>query len=425
MKELCQLLGITQNISTAYHPRTDGQSERTNQWIKQYFQFWVNHQQDNWHHYLPLTEFAHNSWQNETTGQTPFETLMGYKPRAEIFNIPSSVPTVELHADIWRRARGNANKLIIKAQKRWAQAKQQGRTFKEGDMVWLEGRNLHIDQPMAKLSPKCHGPSPIKKVLGPVTYQLTLPMTWKIHDVFHVDLLTPYNETDFHCPNFQQPPPDLIDGAEEYEVEQVLDSRRHGRGHKVQYLIKWKGYPDSDNQWVNWDDMHADKALEAFRKRRPTAITHIRAVLQDAFLSSTTPMSTNASTVQSPILEGDAPLPFAGTTVPTPTQPASGPAFTPTEMYHAWKNLYIHTPSKWCMLSPSSASLISTGSTDSLAPKEASVVSTGGPGNTPYLTIIALDPAPTQSNDVASPTPTHFTISTPSPFRDIEHGSVL
>ena len=425
MKELCRLLGITQNISTAYHPRTDGQSERTNQWIEQYFRFWVNHQQDNWYHYLPLAEFAHNSWRNETTGQTPFETLMGYKPRAEIFEIPSSIPTVELRADIWKRARGNADKLIIKAQKRWAQAKRQGRTFKEGDMVWLEGRNLHIDQPTAKLSPKRHGPFPIKKVLGPVTYQLTLPANWKIHDVFHVDLLTPYSETDFHGPNFQRPPPDLIDGAEEYEVEKVLDSRCHGRGRKVQYLIKWKGYPDSDNQWVNWEDMHADEALETFRRRRPAVITHIRAVLQDTFLSSTTSMSTNASTVQSPILEGDAPLPFANANVPTLTQPTSGPTFTPAKMYHAWKNLYIHTPSKWRTPTSSSVSSVSTGSTDSLAPKEAPVVSTGGPGNTPYPTHISLDPAPTQSHDVASPTPTHFTISTPSPFRDIEHGSVL
>lgn len=91
--------------------------------------------------------------------------------------------------------------------------------FKEGDLVWLEGCNLHIDQPTAKLSPKRHGPFFIKKTLGLVTYQLTLPATWKIHDVYHVDLLTPYSETDFHSPNFQQPPPDLIDRAEGYEVE--------------------------------------------------------------------------------------------------------------------------------------------------------------------------------------------------------------
>ena len=171
--------------------------------------------------------------------------------------------------------------------------------------------------------------------------------------------------------------------------------------------------------------MHADKALEAFRKRHPAAATHIRTILQDTFLSSTTLMSTNASTVQSPILEGDALLPFANTNVPTPTQPTSGPTFTPAEMYHAWKNLYIHTPSKWRTLSPSNISSVSTSSTNSLAPKETPVVSTGGPGNTPYLTLISLDPTTTQSSNIASPTPTHFTISTPSPFRDIKHGSVL
>ena len=69
MKELCRLMGITQNVSTAYHPRTDGQSERSNQWLEQYLRFWVDHQQTNWHHYLPLAEFAHNSWKNESTGQ--------------------------------------------------------------------------------------------------------------------------------------------------------------------------------------------------------------------------------------------------------------------------------------------------------------------------------------------------------------------
>ena len=128
----------TEHLDT-YHPRTDGQSEQTNQWIEQYFHFWVNHQQDNWHHYLPLVEFAHNSWHNKTTGQTPFEALMGYKPHAEIFEIPSSIPTSKLHVDIWKHARAHADKMIIKTQKYCAQAKHQGHTFKEGDMVWLEG----------------------------------------------------------------------------------------------------------------------------------------------------------------------------------------------------------------------------------------------------------------------------------------------
>ena len=148
--------------------------------------------------------------------------------------------------------------------------------FPSNVTVWLEGRNLHLDCPLIKLSPKRHGPFKVKKVLSPITYQLDLPIQWKIHDVFHIDLLTPYQETNFHGPNFAQSPPNLINGEEEYEVEQILDARRHGRGRKVQYLIKWKGYPDSDNQWVNWDDLHAEEALKDFQKRQPDAPTHIR-----------------------------------------------------------------------------------------------------------------------------------------------------
>jgi hypothetical protein len=160
-----------------------------------------------------------------------------------------------------------------------AQSKKEGHTFKEGDYVWLEGHNLHLDVPSAKLAPKQHGPFPIKRVLSPITYQLTLPGTWKIHDVFHVDLLTPYIETEFHGPNYTRPPPDLVQGEEEYKVEKVLNSRQYGRGHKIQYLVKWKGYPDSDNEWVNWSDMHADEALEEFR-RVTLCPQHIKAAFE-------------------------------------------------------------------------------------------------------------------------------------------------
>jgi hypothetical protein len=274
MRELCRLIGAEQNMSTAYHPRTDGQSERSNQWLGQYLRPWVNVQMDNCEEHLPIAEFAHNSWRNETTRHSPFKMLMGYEPQAEISNIPTSIPILELRRETWKRVREEAKKHIIQAQQRWAQSKKEGRTFKEGDYVWLEGGNLHLDMPSTKLAPKHHGPFPIKRVLSPITYQLTLPGTWKIHNVFHIDLLTPYIETEFHGPNYTRPPPDLVQGTEEYEVEAILNSRRYGRGRKVQYLVKWKGYPDSDNEWVNWNDVHADEALEEFRQRNPSSMTH-------------------------------------------------------------------------------------------------------------------------------------------------------
>ena len=97
--------------------------------------------------------------------------------------------------------------------------------FKEGDLVWLESRNLNIPCETPKFKPKREGPFEIKKVLGKKVYELKLPFQWIqkcVHPVFNAALLTPYHETDIHGPNFIKPPPDLIDGEEQYEVEAIL-----------------------------------------------------------------------------------------------------------------------------------------------------------------------------------------------------------
>jgi hypothetical protein len=80
-KELCRILDINQNISTAYHPQTDGQSERTNQWLEQYLRIYCNFQQDNWSDLLPMAQYVHNSWVSHTTGFTPFKLLIGFTPQ--------------------------------------------------------------------------------------------------------------------------------------------------------------------------------------------------------------------------------------------------------------------------------------------------------------------------------------------------------
>ena len=105
------------------------------------------------------------------------------------------------------------------------------RPFSEGQEVWLDGKNLSMTHPTTKLAPKRFSPLKISRVLSPVVYQLTLPTQWKqkkIHDVFHASLLTPYHETEAHGVNHLEPPPDIIEGEEEYEVEKVLDSKRMG-----------------------------------------------------------------------------------------------------------------------------------------------------------------------------------------------------
>ena len=70
-----------------------------------------------------------------------------------------------------------------------------------------------------------------------------------------------------HGHNYLHPSPDLINGEEEYEVECILDSRQYGRGYKLQYLVKWVGYPDLENQWVDKKGLHANQALADFNEQ--------------------------------------------------------------------------------------------------------------------------------------------------------------
>ena len=76
---------------------------------------------------------------------------------------------------------------------------------------------------------------------------IKLPNSWRIHDVFHAALLRPYKENDIYGENYPEPPPELVEGEEVYEVESILNHRKRGRGY--QYYVKWKGYPISDASW--------------------------------------------------------------------------------------------------------------------------------------------------------------------------------
>ena len=146
--------------------------------------------------------------------------------------------------------------------------------------MWLDGRNIKTYHPAAKLVPKRHGPFPIQRVLLPIDYQLTLPEQWKIHDVFHIDLLTLYRETEFHGVNYTRPPPDLVGEEEQYNVEQVLDERNYRRWKKKQYLVKWKGYPVLDNQWLDAKDMeNAQELIAEFHNSNHKLCSHIRRAL--------------------------------------------------------------------------------------------------------------------------------------------------
>ena len=115
-------------------------------------------------------------------------------------------------------------------------------------------------------SPRRTGPFEVTETKGPVTFKLKLPAQWRIHDTFHRSHLSPFKETDVHGPNYTDPPPDILNGEEEWEVESILSHR--GTGTRRRFLIKWKGYGDNNNTWEPEENLkHARTMLKQYKKR--------------------------------------------------------------------------------------------------------------------------------------------------------------
>jgi hypothetical protein len=138
--------------------------------------------------------------------------------------------------------------------------------FKEGNKVWLKGSHLKLPYATMKLAPRRYRPFKVATKISSVTYKIKLPTNWKIHDVFHASLLTPYNETNAHGPNFLELPPDLIEGELEWEVEMILGDRIHKK--KKQYLIRWKGYAPAHDSWEDESGIHAPKLVADYKLRK-------------------------------------------------------------------------------------------------------------------------------------------------------------
>jgi hypothetical protein len=176
MQELCKQLCIEQNISSAYHPQTDGQSERTNQWLEQYLHVYGNFQQDNWASLLPLAQFMHNAWPSEVTKMTPFNLLMGHTPNVWQTKTTSTLPDLAWCKEWLLVTRDCTQEAIKKAQKMVMKCnvKQKGqrayKPYKEGDLVWLDGKNLHTSHPTQKLAPRRYGPFKVVDVINPVSF---------------------------------------------------------------------------------------------------------------------------------------------------------------------------------------------------------------------------------------------------------------
>jgi hypothetical protein len=281
-RSLFQLLGVQLRPSTAFHPQSDGQTERTNRTLEQMLRHYVNYQQDDWDLRLAPAEFAYNNAEQSSTRMSPFFSDLGRHPRmADDLMVPhdyhdnTAVENTASFLNRMNRILQEAQEAIQLAQERqafYANARRHEEGFQVGDMVWLSSANLITEadrgRPSRKLNARYIGPFRVARIVSPVAYRLDLPSTMRIHSVFHVSLLKrdKPSPSQFGERRPTRPPPDILDGQEEYEVEAIIAKRI--RRDRVEYLVKWKGYHQSESTWQTRDDLaNAQEILDAFETK--------------------------------------------------------------------------------------------------------------------------------------------------------------
>ncbi|GLB41115.1 putative retrotransposable element tf2 155 kda protein type 1-like [Lyophyllum shimeji] len=328
-RELYRLLGIKLSTSTAYHPQSDGQTERVNQELEQYLRVFCNERQDDWDDLLPEAEFQYNNHVHSATKFTPFMLDTGRNPRMGFEPRPlnSNNETANEFFKRMKLAQEEAKAALAKAKDDMARYYDQRRIpapeYKPGDRVNLDASDIQTTRPSKKLSHRYLRPYTIERQVGPLAYKLRLPRSMsRLHPVFNAVKLRlappdPIPGRRARPP----PPPTLIDDEEWFDVEDILDSRFFRR--KLQYKVKWKGYGSEDASWEPVENVaHARDLVREFHRRHPDAPKQVRGMFPVdpvALRAARAPMySTRAASGSRPLIPPDSALPPPASALPPP-----------------------------------------------------------------------------------------------------------
>jgi transposase InsO family protein len=252
-KALSDMLKIELKMSSPYHPETDGQTERTNRTLEDLLRHYTSYHQNDWDDLLSVVEFAYNDSVSSSTKITPFYADIGRNPTSFNFTTtpPTNVAAVEELSNQLKAIQEDIKNSLAHAQQQqaeFANRKRRHLEFQVGDNVLVNlnliNPDVYKNSPSKKLLPRFGGPYKILERVGTVAYKLEFPESIRSHSVLHVSGLKAYHTTSV---DKVPPPPIIVEDGEEYEVEEILDSRLIRR--QRQYLVKWKGYDMYDSTW--------------------------------------------------------------------------------------------------------------------------------------------------------------------------------
>ncbi|HLP34463.1 MAG TPA: DDE-type integrase/transposase/recombinase, partial [Amoebophilaceae bacterium] len=275
----CDKLGMHQSMSSAYHPQTDGQTERTNRTLLGICRAMLLEGKTNWVENIVSIEIALNRSKNASLGVSPFTVVYGFDPvfADELATLaPTKVPAVEDRILHLLQGHQKARTALTKARMQQAhQANKRRRVapmHKPGHQVLLSTTNLPLATSYPKFAPNFIGPFEVLRA-WPQTdnYELALPEELSsIHPVFHSSLLKPYHANDDKLfpgrANLQPGPlPEFED--ERWSISGILDYRTNRTTGKREFLVGWKGWDQKYDSWEPEENLDQDDVKEYLEKR--------------------------------------------------------------------------------------------------------------------------------------------------------------
>ena len=230
IKKLNKMLGIETKLSMAYHPETDGQTERTNQELEQYLRMYVNHRQNNWAEWLEMMEFAFNNKVHTVMKMSLFQVNYKREPRIgfDIRKKEKNEKAEEFVKEMKERHE-EARVALVKVQeemKRQAdRSRKEAEEYRVGDKVLISTKDFSMElrkRAIKKLTEKFIGPYVVKRIVSENTVELEVLASLRIHPVVNVRRIVKYRE-QVEGQKKIPPPPVEVAGEKEYEVEEILD----------------------------------------------------------------------------------------------------------------------------------------------------------------------------------------------------------
>jgi len=269
-KELNQMLGIKTKLSTAFHPQTDGQTERMNQELEQYLRLFVEHRQKDWPEWLAAAEFAVNNKVHTATKVSPFMANYGKELRmGGDIRRKGKVESATVFVERMKKVQEEAGAALRKTQEEMKRYVDRGRKetelWKKGDRVLLSTKDLVFkERPSKKLTERYMGPYTIEEVVSSNAVKLRLPSLMKIHLVINVSQIVRYKE-QVKGQKKEEGKPIEVEGVEEWEVEKVLNKKKIRGVEK--YLIRWKGFTAEGDTWEGKENLkNTEKLIDEFKR---------------------------------------------------------------------------------------------------------------------------------------------------------------